>query len=223
MGEHVGVQGQDGGGEIDRVVADDVVVVFKVGDHLIVAVFAVAEAEAAFDLDRIAGPVEAGRLAQERAAAAVEHAANQFALGIVVLGDRVFIHVEAGEAAAAPLKLAVVGVGQALQEEGGEALAVVEPVEHDGELFEVHPVAGHGNFDRFGLGVLLQMTFPSELVEVEDVVGAAQGVQNRPVEQVFGGVIGSVVAAPAGNTEQKAALIEVVVEEGAAALGLRAQ
>ena len=45
--------------QVQRVVADDVVVVLEVGEHLLVAVLAVrSERKRSADLDRIAGPVE---------------------------------------------------------------------------------------------------------------------------------------------------------------------
>ena len=42
--QHVGVEGQRGGQQVLRMVADDVVVVLEVGEHLLVAALAVAEA-----------------------------------------------------------------------------------------------------------------------------------------------------------------------------------
>ena len=62
-------------------VADDVVVVLEVVEHLLVRPLAVAEAEAVLDLDRVAGPVVSRRLAQQRPAAAVEQAADDLVLG----------------------------------------------------------------------------------------------------------------------------------------------
>jgi len=110
-----------------------------------------------------------------------------------------------------------------LKEEGREAFAVVKPVEHDGKLFEVHTVAGHRHVHGLCLRVLLKMAFPTQLVEVENVVVGAKGVQHRPVQDVLGRVVRPVVAAPPGDAQQVASVVEVMVEEGAAAFRLLAQ
>ena len=86
-------------------VADDVVVVLEVVEHLLVGAFAVPELEAVLDLDRVAGPVEPGRLAQQRPAAAVEQAADDLVLRVVVRRAGIFVQVEAGEAPDALLEL----------------------------------------------------------------------------------------------------------------------
>ena len=85
-GQHVGVKGQRRRRQIERVVADNVIVILKMGNHLCVAALAVPRLEAPLDLQRIACPVEAGRLAHQRAAAAVEHAANHAMLRVIVVG-----------------------------------------------------------------------------------------------------------------------------------------
>ena len=220
-GEHVGVQGQRGRAQVERMVACDVVVVLEVLQHLLVARLAVQRSEAPLDLDRIARPVDRRRLAQHRAPAAVEHAADQLPLRVVVVGDRVVAHVEACEAPGAGDQLAVVRAGQALEHEGGQPLAGVHPVEHHGELFEVHAVAGERHIDGLGLGVLPDVAVPGAFVQLQHHVGSAQGVQRRPVGEVLGGVVRTVVARPARNTEEIAALVEVVLEEllAGAALG----
>ncbi len=164
-------------------VADDVVVVLEVVEHLLVVALAVPGLEAILDFDRVAGPVEGRRLAQQRPAAAVEHAADDLVLGIVVGRAGVFVHVEAGVAADPLAEGAVVGIGQPLQVEDGQPFAVVQPVEHDGELFVVHAVAGERDLRRLGQRVLPQMSFPGLLVKLQHTVGAAQGVQDRPVLQ----------------------------------------
>ena len=68
---------------------------------------------------------------------------------VIVVGLRVRAHIEAGETLHAPAHFQVVGVRERLQEEDGEALAVVHPIEHDGKLFVVHAVACEGHFDLF--------------------------------------------------------------------------
>ena len=96
-GLHVGVEGQRRRRQIERVIADHVVVVFKMGYHLCVVAFAVTRLEAPLDFKRVARPVEAGRLPHQRAATAVEHAANYFVLMIIVVGLRISTHIETGK------------------------------------------------------------------------------------------------------------------------------
>ena len=141
-------------------------------------------------------------------------------LAVVVGRARVVAEIEAGEAAGAGLEGAVVRVGEALQVENGEPFAVMQPVEHHGEFFVVHPVAGEGDVFRPGGRVLPQVAFPALLVHVEDRVGGAERVQDGPVAQVFDGVVGTVVAAPPHDALQVAALVEILVEERGAGDGV---
>ena len=194
-------------------IADNVVVVLEMLEHLLVASLGVAEVEAVLDLDGVAGPVQRGRLAQQRAAAAVEETANDLVLGIVVGRPRIFVEIKAREAADAATEGPVVRVGKPLHVEGRQSLAVVQPVEHDRELLVVHSIPSEGNFLRPGGGVLPEVPLPGFLVEPEDAIGCAEGVQNGPVRTVLDGVVGSVIAAPAFHTQQIAALIEVALEE----------
>ena len=108
MGERVGVEGERSRLEVDRVVADDVVVFLEVLQHLLVVLFAVEGAEAVLDLDRVAGPIQGGGLPQQRSAAAVEQAADDLVLPVVVLGAGILVEIEAGVAANAGLKRPVV-------------------------------------------------------------------------------------------------------------------
>ena len=95
--EHIGVESQHRRGQVHGVVAHNVVVVLEVSDHLVVRTLAVPQAKATLDLDGIAGPIQAGCLAQERPSAAVEAAAYDLVLGIIVGRLGIFIHVEAGK------------------------------------------------------------------------------------------------------------------------------
>ena len=133
-----------------------------------------AEAEASFNLDGITGPVQAGGFPKERAAAAVEHASDDLVLRIVVPGLRILTHVHSGPAEGALAEEVVVGIGHPLQRECREPLAVMEPVEHHGELFVVHPVARERHVNSFCFGVLPKMTFPRLLVHVQDVIRGAE-------------------------------------------------
>ena len=162
----VGVEGQRRRRHVHRMVPDDVVVLLEVVQHLLVAPLAVARLEAPLQLDGVPRPVQRRRLAHEGAAAAVEHAADDPVLGIVVGRRRVLAHVEAGVAPEAVEVAPVVGVAEALQVEGREPLAVVEPVEHDGKLFVVHPVPSHRDLHRLGLGVLAKVALPPPLVHL---------------------------------------------------------
>jgi len=105
------------------------------------------------------------------------------------------------------------GVGQSLQDEGREALAGVEPVEADDELFVIHALAGQGNDRGPGLGVLAQVSLPAPAIEDEDALRRPQGVEQGPVEKILRRVVGTVVASPAGDTLEVAALVEVAGEE----------
>ena len=75
------------------IVADDVGVVAEVVEHLQVRRFAVAGVEAAGHLDRIAGPIERGRLAQQRPARAIEEAADHLVLLVIVRDVRIIAHI----------------------------------------------------------------------------------------------------------------------------------
>ena len=219
-GEQVRVEPQGGGHQILGVVSDNVGVVLKVGQHLLKVALAVPGREAALHLDGIAGPVQGGGVPQKRPAAAVEHAADDLALAVVVGGRGVVAQVEAGVPLDPPLKVAVARVGQALQVEDREALAVVHPVEGDRKLPVVHAVAGKGHVDSPGFGVLAQVPLPGLLVQVQDDIGRAQGVQDGPTREALDGVVRPVVAAPALDAAHVPALVKVVVEEFLARPGL---
>jgi hypothetical protein len=89
----------------------------------------------------------------------------------------------------------------------------VHPVEHDREFLVVHAVARERDGGRLGPGVLAEVSLPGLLVQAQDDVGRAQGVQQGPVVDVLDGVVGPVVAAPALHAQQVAALVEVAAEE----------
>ena len=175
-GDQVGVERQGGGLQVEGVVAHDVGVLGEVRQHLPVAVFLVSRLEAALDLDRVAGPVQGGGLAQQRSAAAIEQTADHPVAGIVVPGDRVLIQVEAGIAPRARLEGGVVRGAQPLQVEGVEPLAVVPPVEHHRELLEVHAVAGEFHLHGPGLGVLPQVSLPGRQVAFQHYRVGAEGI-----------------------------------------------
>ena len=68
-------------------VADDVVVIVEVIEHLGVRGLAMPRPKAILDFDRISGPVDGRCLAEQRAATAVEHAADDLVLRVVVGDD----------------------------------------------------------------------------------------------------------------------------------------
>ena len=222
-GEREGVEGERGGQEVLGVIADDVVVVAEVLQHLLIAGLAVARGEPPGDLDRVPGPVERRRPAEQRPAAAVEQAADDPMPGVVVGGGRVGAVVEVGVADGTPQERGVVGLGEALEEERAEALGVVEPVELGGELAVVHPVPAQGDSRGAGQGVLAEVAFPAEMGEASDLIGGAQGVEQGPVAEGLAGVVGAVVAAPALDAEGAAVPVEVAVEEDRDGLGVGAQ
>ena len=57
------------------------------------------------------------------------------------------------------------------------------------------------------------MAFPGLLVEFEKGVGSAQSVHEGPVIEVFHSVVGAVVAAPALDAAEEAAVIQILVGE----------
>ena len=91
-----------------------IVVIDEVCHHLLVAALAVAQAEAAFDFNRVPGPVQTGGFAHQRPPAAVEHTAHDAPLRVVVGGLGVFVHIETGKATTAHPVFLVVGVRQPL-------------------------------------------------------------------------------------------------------------
>ena len=91
-------------------VADDVVIVFEMGDHFLVGALAVARFEPSLNLNGVSGPVEASRLAHQGASTAVEHTANDLVFRVVVVGLWVFAHIEPRIASHPILECAIVGV-----------------------------------------------------------------------------------------------------------------
>ena len=179
--------------------------------------------EAAGHLDRVARPIERGRLAQQGPARPIEEGADDAVLRVVVGGVRVLGHVHPGPAPHAAHQRAVVRLGEALQEDRRPGLAVVHPVEAGVELLVVHAVAAQRDLGRFRLGVLAEVAFHAPLVELQDAVVGAEGVQHRPVQEVLERVVGAVVAGPPGHAQQVAPVVEVALEELGAGLRLRVQ
>ena len=97
----------------------------------------------------------------------------------------------------------------------------MEPVQRHGEFLVVHAVAGHGHVDRPGLGVLADVALEADTEHVENVVRGTEGVEQRPVQLVLGGIIRPVIAPPSRHTQQISRMwIEILGEEIAAGLGL---
>ena len=114
----------------------------------------------------------------------------------------------------------VVGVGEPLEIEDGQAFTVVHPVEGDGKFLVVHPVTGKGHLNGLGQGVLSQVSFPGLLVHLQDDVVGAQGVEDRPVVAVLDGVIGSIVSPPAFHAQQITPFVKVPAKVLAARRGV---
>ena len=123
----------------------------------------------------------AGCLAQQRSAAAVEHAADDLVLGIVIRCAGIFVEVEAGEPPHA-LPNRSSSDRTALQVEDRQPFAVVQPVEHDRKFFVVHAVAGKGDFVRLGRGVLPQMRLPTLACTSAARSSAPSECRMRPVD-----------------------------------------
>ena len=204
-------------------VADNVVVVAEVSQHLGVAALAVAQSEAVLDVDGIAGPVERGRLSQERPSAAVEHAADNLVFRVIVRRTRIIAGVEAGKPSRSLDESFVVRIGECLIHEGRDSLGIVQPIEGNGKLLVVHTLAGDLDFDSAGRSVLPQMPFPRLLVKRKHAVGRAQRVQQRPIGQALDGVVRAIVAPPALDAFQVAAIVKVMVVVHVAGRRRRAQ
>ena len=164
-------------------VADDIGVVFEVGQHLLEVALSVQGNEALLHLvERIAGPIERRGLAQQRSAAAVEQALDDFVFGIVVGSLGIVAHVKSGEAPHPLLKGLLAWIHQSVQVERRQPFSVVHPVEHHREFAVVHPVPGKGDFRGFGLGVLLEMPLPCQLAHIVQMGPTSQYVEHGPVD-----------------------------------------
>ena len=195
----VRIEGEGRRAHVERMVAHDVVVVLEVLEHLLVVSLAVSGIEPALDFDGVSGPVQGRGLAHQRSAAAVEHAADDLVLRVVVGRGGVVAHVEARVTSRTDCQGVVVWVRQPLEKEDREPLAVVEPVEHDREFLVVHAIAGEWHLGCPGLGVLLEMALPTLLVQLQDDVRSAESVEHRPIEHVLRRVVRAVVASPPGH------------------------
>ena len=67
------------------------------------------------------------------------------------------------------------------------------------------------------------MALPGEVAHLAQVFVASEDVENWPVHEVFDGIVWAVVAPPARNAFEIAALVEVALEELRAGARLRAQ
>ena len=198
--QRVRVQPQGRRHHVLRMVADNIGVVFEMSQHLLKVALSVQGDKALLHLvERIAGPVERRGLAQHRSAAAVEQTLDDFVFGIVVGSLWVVTHVKSGEAPHPLLKGLLAWVHQAVQVERRQPFPVVHPVEHHREFAIVHPVPSKGHLRGLGLGVLLEMSLPSQLAHIVQMGSTSQYVEHGPVDQVLDGVVRPIVAAPARN------------------------
>ena len=213
-GGRVGVERHGGGGQVQGYVALDVAVGLEVEQVVVEVAVAAPRLEAPLDLERIAGPVDRLRRAQHRAAAAVQDAADDPVLRVVVgLGRLVGVarQVEAGEAADALPPDHVPGLAQPFLEQAVVALAVVHPVEAGGELLVVHAVGAQLGDRGLGFGVLPDVAVHAAAEQLQHLLGAAEGVEIGPVGHVLRGIVGAVQGAPAHKALEVAALVEVAV------------
>src|SRR5205814_2272957 len=75
------------------------------------------------------------------------------------------------------------------------------------------------NLCRFRLRVLPQMTFPRFEVQLANFVRAAEHVQRRPAVAILDRVVRPIVAAPALDAFETAALVEILAVELGTRLG----
>ena len=143
----------------------------------------------------------------------VEEAPDDLELGVVVGRGRIVIEVEPRIPDDSLPEPRILRIAQTLQVEDREPLAVMEPVEHDGELFVVHSLTRKGHVDGAGFGVLSEVPLPGFLEASEDRGVAAARIEHGPVVDVFDGIVRPVVAAPTYDALEITPVVEVTVEE----------
>ena len=75
------------------------------------------------------------------------------------------------------------------------------------------PSRANGTWVVLACGVLPEMSFPGLLVHSRGRSSGAQRVEDGPVVEVLDGVVGSVVASPAFDAFEEAALVEIAMKE----------
>ena len=178
--------------------------------HLTKVSFAVTGREV-FDVYRIANPVERRSLAQHRAAAAVDEAANEFVFGIVIGRFGIFPHVEACIALRALTVLRIGGHGKPHAIEDAQRFAVMHPVRLRTKFLVIHSAEARRNLRGFGLGVLPEHSLHPLHVQPQDFIAPAKGMQLRPACKVFKSIVGTVVSAPAQHALHVTAAVVVLV------------
>ena len=196
-------------------VAGDVGVFLVVLEELLIRALAVERDETGC-VERVADPVERRGLAQQGAAAAVDHRADQLLVGIVVRRVRVFTHVETGEPACALAIGWQRGHRQRHAVEELQSFAVMHPVGLRGELLHVHAVASGRHVRGLRFGVLAGHPLEGGEVALEDLVVRPQRVQLRPVVEVLERIVRPVVRAPAEEALDVAARVVILLVELAA-------
>ena len=215
--QHVGVQHQAGGLQVQRRIADHVAIFVVVVQRLFVGAFAVLHEEVG-RVEPVAGPVQGRGRTQHRTLAAGDHAADDLQLGIVVRDRLVLAGVEAREALHPVAVLGVIGIRQRQQVEHRQPFGQVLPVGHDREFAVVHALAGERHVLGLGGRVLGDIAVEGLLGHGQQAVAGAQRMQGRPVVDVLDGVVGTVIGAPALDRPQPAAIVEIASEECLASL-----
>src|SRR5262249_21667228 len=90
------IKPQSRGDQVLWVIADYIRVIVKVSQHFLISTLAVVKIEPTFNLDRVSGPVKRRCLAKQRPAAAVDQAADDSMLRVIVGRGRVVAVVESG-------------------------------------------------------------------------------------------------------------------------------
>ena len=230
-GEHVGVEGQIGGRQVERMVSHAVEVFVAVSQHLGVDLLQVqhlAAAERAVqDVkaagDRISHPIVGGGLAEHGALAAVPDAADDPVLGVVVGRLGILVHVESGEALHALPQPGRTRFGKPLEHEPPHPFPGMEPVRHGDEFSVVGALPGQVGQGGSELAILVEVPLQRLLEQLQNGVGCPQRMEQRPVVKGLDGVVGSVQSPPAGSVQQVAALIHVLGGEDLAGFGVEAQ
>ena len=220
--QHEGVEDQRSRLQVERVVAHHVGVFAVVLQRLFVARLAVNHVEAA-GVEGVAGPVQRGGRAQQRATASSDGRTNQPQRGVVVARHRVFAGVEAGVALHALGKTRRRRIAQAHHVEHAERFGQVLPVVHRRELAPVHALTREFHLLGAQRAELFEMAVPGPANQRAQLLRAAQRVQVRPVVGVLDRVVGAVVGAPTLEALEVTAFVEVALEEGLHRIALHTQ
>src|SRR6516162_5879818 len=141
-------------------------------NHFVETAFVMTEREVS-NIEWITHPVDRGCLPQHRAATAVDQAANELVLWIIVRCFRIFAHVESGKSTCTFDVPGVVRNRKTHAIEDSQSFAVMHPVRLSAELLVVHSIAARRNLSRSGLGVLPDHSLHTREIQLQDFIAPA--------------------------------------------------